>query len=162
MLSTNIDFMWLAEGRTIDHSTICGFRTKFRRELKQLFKQVFKIAMRAGLAKLETVALDATRVKANSSRHEKATAATITERMARLDQMIERMLVEAEQADAAEPGLYALPPIPYAGHSHVHCEHITPSNAKWHNYKRAQDLTTGQAADGECSPLHGAFPCSKS
>jgi transposase len=110
MLSTNIDFMWLAEGRTIDHSTICGFRTKFRRELKQLFKDVFKIAMKAGLAKLEAVALDATRVKANSSRHNTATAATITERMATLDEQIEQMLTEAEQADAEDPGLYG--PIP--------------------------------------------------
>ena len=110
MLASNIDFMWLAEGRTIDHSTICGFRTKFRRELKQLFKQLFTIAIKAGLANIETVALDATQVKANSSRHKTATAATITERMARLDQMIEHMLAEAEQADAEEPGLYG--PIP--------------------------------------------------
>jgi len=110
MLASNIDFMWLAEGRKIDHSTICGFRTKFRRELKQLFKQVFKIAMNAGLAKLETIALDATHVKANSSRHNTATAETITERLTRLDQMIEHMLVEAEQADAEDPGLYG--PIP--------------------------------------------------
>lgn len=110
MLAANIDFMWLAEGRTIDHSTICGFRTKFRRELKQLFKQLFTIAIKAGLANIETVALDATHVKANSSRHNTATAATITERLARLDQMIEQMLAEAEQADAEEPGLYG--PIP--------------------------------------------------
>ena len=26
----NIDFMWLAEGRGIDHSTFCEFRTKFK------------------------------------------------------------------------------------------------------------------------------------
>jgi len=110
MLTTNIDFMWLAEGRKIDHSTICGFRTKFRRELKQVFKRAFQIALRAGLAKLETVALDATRVKANSSRHNTATAATITERLAALDQQIEQMLQEAEQADAESPGLYG--PIP--------------------------------------------------
>ena len=110
MLAANIDFMWLAEGRTIDHSTICGFRTKFRRELKQLFKQVFTIAIKAGLANIETVALDATHVKANSSRHNTATAETITERMARLDQVIEQMLAEAELADAEEPGLYG--PIP--------------------------------------------------
>ena len=32
----------------------------------------------------------------------------------------------------------ALPPIPYAGHNHVHCEHTTPSNAKWHNYRRSR------------------------
>ena len=59
MLASNIDFMWLAEGRKIDHSTICGFRTKFRSELKQLFKQLFTIAVKAELANIETVALDA-------------------------------------------------------------------------------------------------------
>ena len=32
-----VDFMWLVEGRTIDHSTFCDFRTKFQRELKDLF-----------------------------------------------------------------------------------------------------------------------------
>ena len=110
MLATNIDFMWLAEGRKIDHSTICGFRTKFRTELKQLFKDVFKIAMQAGLASLETVALDATRVKANSSRHETATGATLSQRLADLDKQIEQMLAEAEEADAAEPGLYGVIP----------------------------------------------------
>ena len=26
----NVDFMWLAEGRIIDHTTICKFRTRFR------------------------------------------------------------------------------------------------------------------------------------
>ena len=31
-----VDFIWLVEGRTIDHSTFCGFRTKFKRELKGL------------------------------------------------------------------------------------------------------------------------------
>ncbi len=110
MLANNLDFMWLAEGRTIDHSTICGFRTKFESELKQLFRQVFQIALDTGLAKLETVALDATQVKANSSRHNTATAEAIKERLDRLDQMIERMFVEAEQADAEDPGLYG--PIP--------------------------------------------------
>jgi len=110
MLTTNIDFMWLAEGRKIDHSTICGFRTKFRRELKQVFKRAFQIALRAGLANLETVALDATRVKANSSRHNTATAATLSERLAEADAQIEQMLQEAEQADAESPGLYG--PIP--------------------------------------------------
>ena len=32
-----VDFRWLVEGRTIDHSTFCDFRTKFRREPKDLF-----------------------------------------------------------------------------------------------------------------------------
>ncbi len=134
MLTTNIDFMWLAEGRKIDHSTICKFRTQFKRELKQLFKDLFAVAMRAGLASLETVALDATRVKANSSRHETATAATLSERLAALDERIEQMLAEAEQADAAESGLYGVIPT----------DKLPPdlADAK----KRRQRLTTAIAA----------------
>ena len=32
-----VDLLWLVEGRTIDHSTFCDFRTKFQREHKDLF-----------------------------------------------------------------------------------------------------------------------------
>jgi len=51
-----IDFMWLVEGRTIDHSTFCDFRTKFKRELKDLFRQIGRVAMHLGLIRRQTVA----------------------------------------------------------------------------------------------------------
>ena len=70
----NIDFMWLAEGRTIDHDTLCKFRTKFKEPLKQLFKQIGRLAMRMGLIRLLEVAFDGTRVKANASRFHTWTA----------------------------------------------------------------------------------------
>lgn len=38
-----IDYMWLAEARTIDHSTFCKFRTDFGRELKDLFRQIGRL-----------------------------------------------------------------------------------------------------------------------
>ena len=47
-----IDFMWLVEGRTIDHSTFCDFRTKFKRELNDLFRQIGREAMHMGLLQL--------------------------------------------------------------------------------------------------------------
>lgn len=106
MLGTNLDFMWLASGRPVDHSTLCKFRTDHKRELKDLFRQVFRIALRAGLARLECVALDATRVQANSSRHRTATAGTLEVRLAALDEEVERMLAEAAEADAKAPGLF--------------------------------------------------------
>ena len=64
----NLDFMWLAEGRTIDHDTLCKFRTRFKGPLKRLFKDVGRLAMRMGLIRLVEVAFDGTRVKANASR----------------------------------------------------------------------------------------------
>jgi transposase len=64
----NIDFMWLAEGRKIDHTTLCKFRTKFKGPLKQLFKQLGRLAMEMGLMELVEVAFDGTRVRADASR----------------------------------------------------------------------------------------------
>ncbi len=105
MLGANLDFMWLAHGRSIDHATLCKFRTRFGEELKLLFRDIFRIALRAGLAKLECVALDATRVKADSSRHATASSATLEKRLAELDAQVEQMLQEAADADAADNDL---------------------------------------------------------
>ena len=101
-----IDFMWLAEGRTMDHSTFCDFRTRFKRELKDLFRQIGRVAMHLGLIRLNQVALDGTRVKANSSRHATASAKTLEQRLQALDEQIEKMLAEADQADQQDKDLF--------------------------------------------------------
>jgi len=44
----NLDFLWLVEGRTLDHDTICKFRVKFKEPLKELFKQINRVAMAMG------------------------------------------------------------------------------------------------------------------
>ncbi len=100
--TNHIDFLWLAEGRTIDHDTICTFRTKFKGPLKELFKQVGRVAMTMGLIRLMEVAFDGTRVKANASRFRTWTATKVTEALNELEAQIERMLGEAEAADASE------------------------------------------------------------
>lgn len=105
MTSHNVDFMWLVEGQNLDHSTICGFRKKFRKPLKSLFRQIGRIAMTMGLIRLNEVALDGTRTKANNGRHETLTAAGIEERLASLDKQLEQMLREADEADAKETHL---------------------------------------------------------
>lgn len=99
----NIDFMWLVEGRSIDHSTFCDFRTRFRQPLKGLFRRVCKIAMTMGLIRLGEVTLDGTRVKANNGRYQTLTAAKLEERLRALEEQLERMLLEADQADVADP-----------------------------------------------------------
>jgi len=102
-----LDFMWLAEKRSIDHSTFCKFRTRFHRELKDLFRQVGKIAIRLEMIRLNQVALDGTKVAANSSRHSTATAKTLEEKLAELDRQIEQMFEEAKAADERDHRLFA-------------------------------------------------------
>lgn len=101
-----IDFMWLAQGRKIDHSSFCQFRTDFAKELKDLFRQVGRVAMGMGMVRLNQVALDGTKIKANSSRQGTASAATIERRLAALDVQIERMLQEAGRADHRDAELF--------------------------------------------------------
>jgi transposase len=100
--ANNMDFLWLVEGRTIDHSTICIFRTTFKTELKKLFKDLGRLAMEMGLVRLVELAFDGTRVKANASRFHTWTADKVEEALKELEPAIEQMLKEADAADAAE------------------------------------------------------------
>lgn len=106
LIGHNFDFIWLVERRTIDHSTLSKFRKKFGKPLKSLFRQVCELAMAMGLARLNEVALDGTRVKANNDRFETLTAAKVQERLAAVDAQIDQMFREADETDAAEAKLF--------------------------------------------------------
>jgi transposase len=113
----NIDYMWLCERRTIDHTTICKFRTRFKQPLKELFRQLGKLAIQAGLVRLVEVALDGTRIKANASRCHTWTAERVEAALKELEKLFEEAMAATEQADAAgqcagaaEEGALPLPP----------------------------------------------------
>jgi transposase len=101
-----LDFLWLLSGRRLDHSTVCEFRKAFGEELKDVFRQVGRIAMSAGLLRLNQIGLDGTRVRANSSRHGTATAKTLQERLAALEEQIEEAFAAAALADQQEEDLF--------------------------------------------------------
>ena len=89
-------------GRRLDHTTLAKFRTKFRKPLKGLFRQIGRIAMTLGLIRLCEVAFDGTRVKANNSRHATRTAKTLEEKLAALDELFEQMMAELDTNDASQ------------------------------------------------------------
>jgi transposase len=101
-----LDFIWLCEGREIDHSTPAKFRVKFEHPLKGLFRQIGKVAIGMGLANLNQIALDGTVKRANNSRYATARRASLGEKLLALDEQIEKMLAEAGQADQKEDELY--------------------------------------------------------
>ena len=98
------DFIWLVEGRNIDHTTFANFRTKFREPLKDLFRQIGQIAMALGLIRLGEVGFDGTRVKANNSRHKTLTAKTLEEKLQALDALFEQMMAERQANDTQQAG----------------------------------------------------------
>jgi transposase len=102
----NLDFIWLVEGRSIDHTTFAKFRTEFKSELKDLFRQLGRVALSVGLVRLGEVGFDGTRVKANNSRYATRTAATLQENLTELDEQIEQLMAEVETADAVDAQLF--------------------------------------------------------
>lgn len=101
----NIDFMWLVQGHTPDHSTLSEFRTKFKKELKGLFRHLGHIALAAGFLELIDAGTDGTRVKANNSRYETWTAEKIAKALEALTARFEQQLVESQQTDRREKDL---------------------------------------------------------
>lgn len=67
-LQVRMDFRWLAEGRTIDHSTIAKFRTAHPDRLQEVFVQLGLIAQQMGHLTLVTLGYDGTRLRASNRR----------------------------------------------------------------------------------------------
>jgi transposase len=82
--------------------TISDFRKTHLDRLETLFVEVLKLCALAGLARVGTIALDGTKIKANASRHKAMSYDRMPEEEARLKQEIATILAEAESADATE------------------------------------------------------------
>src|SRR5947209_1004470 len=85
-----------------DFRTISDFRKTHLARLETLFVEVLKLCALAGLAKVGTIALDGTKVKANASRHKAMSYDRMKAEEERLRTEIADMLAEARAADDAE------------------------------------------------------------
>jgi transposase len=85
-----------------DFRTISEFRKIHLARLEALFVEVLKLCALAGLAKVGTIALDGTKVKANASRHKAMSYDRMKGEETRLKEEIAKLLADAEAADKAE------------------------------------------------------------
>jgi transposase len=85
-----------------DFRTISDFRKLHLARLEGLFVEVLKLCALAGLAKLGTLVLDGSKVKANASRHKAMSYERMQAEEQRLREEIAGLLAEAEATDAAE------------------------------------------------------------
>lgn len=107
-LRVRMDFRWLAEGRTIDHTTISEFRRRHSEELKDLFVQVCQVARELGLLRLEELGFDGTRVRANNRRRGTRTAEELRRERAELQARFQEFEEQAEREDAREEERFGL------------------------------------------------------
>lgn len=101
-----LDFLWLTEGRSIDHSTLAGFRVRFAEKLKGMFRQIGRLAIGLGMVNLNQVALDGTVKRANNSRYAVSRKENLEQKLAVLDQQVESLINESLATDRQEQELF--------------------------------------------------------
>jgi transposase len=105
-LHENVAFRVLAAGQFPNHRTICRFRERHLAEFESLFVQVVQIAQQAGLAKMGTIAVDGSKVKANASKHKAMSYERMQQEEKRLRREIRDLTKKARTQDAADDEKY--------------------------------------------------------
>ena len=98
----SIDFMWLVSGRTIDHTTLSEFRHKHGDQIKDIHRQMIRVAVDMGLAKLSELTIDGTRILADANRYKTWTVSRVEKMLAELDGQITKAMNELEFTDRIE------------------------------------------------------------
>jgi transposase len=101
--SRRIDLIWFLEGRRIDHSTFCRFRQRFAEQLPGFFDEMAKQAALGPKAGCD-VAVDGTRVRADSDRHGSRTAASLRRRLSEVAEKKGELLAEMDRLDGIDNG----------------------------------------------------------
>ena len=105
-LLVRLDFRWLAQGQTLDHSTLSNFRRQHGVELQQLFGQVVQIARQMGLVLFKQLGYDATRMRAHNRRSGTRTPAELQQERDELAARFQELEQQAATEDAREEELF--------------------------------------------------------
>ena len=104
-LKHSIDFMWLTSQRRIDHTTLSEFRRKNSAELRDIFKQMIKLAIDLKIANLAELCIDGTRVLADANRYKTWTSERLSKAIEQLDGQIAEALASLETNDSRDEDL---------------------------------------------------------
>ena len=102
----NLAFKYLAGMETPAFRTFIEFRQRHREDMKAVFMQTVHLARALGLARLGTVALDGSKVEANTSKHKAMSYGHMLKEEKRLKAEIEKLLQTAEVTDEHEDEAY--------------------------------------------------------
>lgn len=101
-----VAFVYLMGGGQPNYRTLARFRRENAVPSTALFQETVILALRLGLAQLGHVALDRTKLKANTSKHKAMRYGRMRQRAAQLAEEIARLVQQAEAQDLAEDQEY--------------------------------------------------------
>ena len=102
----NLSFKYLAGMATAVFRTFIEFRQRHRDDMEEVFMHTAQLARELGLARLGAVALDGSKVEANTSKHKAMSYGRMQEEEAKLKAEIEKLLETANAIDIQEDQEY--------------------------------------------------------
>ncbi|MDD4986362.1 MAG: IS1182 family transposase [Dehalococcoidales bacterium] len=102
----DVSFIYLAGGQKPDFRTLARFRRRNAKEIEKLFKETVLLCARLGMVNLGHVALDGTKLKANTSKHKAMSYGRMKQEEEKLKKQIEELMRQAETTDAEEDKTY--------------------------------------------------------
>ena len=96
---TDIAFRVIVGEDIPDFRRIAEFRKRHLKHMQPLFLEVLVLCREAGLLDVGRLSLDGTKVKANASRHKAMSYDRMTTEVTRLQEEIDQLLAQAEEAD---------------------------------------------------------------
>ncbi len=101
-LRWDLRLRYLAGGLLPDFRTLNRFRVRHREDFAELFVKTVRSARASGLATLGRVAIDGTKIRANTSRHKAMSHARLAKAEAKEGREIARILSEMDAVNASE------------------------------------------------------------
>lgn len=105
----NVGLIWLAGRNEPDHNTLWRFFSGNKKALRNVFKQVVRVAARAELIGVVLHAVDGTKIAAQASKRTGLHKADLEKALRKLDSSVEEMMSETGEAEKHEQGEYRLP-----------------------------------------------------
>ena len=154
-LHEGVAFQVLAAGNFPAHRTICDFRAFHLTELSALFVQVVQLGQACGLARLGTIAVDGTKIKANASRHKAMSYERMQKAELELKGQIDALLAKARAADQAEKNDPDLDIPAELTRREDRLAVISAARARLEERQRQADIERGRSADDDDGPPAG-------
>lgn len=151
-LHEDVAFRVLAANNYPAHRTICDFRAFHLEEFSALFVQVVKLARECGLAKLGTIAVDGTKIKANASRHKAMSYERMQHSEVEIQSQIEALLAKAKATDEAEKSAPELDIPAEIARRESRLEVIRAARERLEERQRAADAARGRAPGDDRKP----------
>jgi transposase len=151
-LHEDIAFRVLAASNFPAHRTIREFRALHLAEFTELFVQVVRLAREMGLAKLGTIAVDGTKIKANASRHKAMSYGRMQTAELELKAQITSLVQKAANADETEKNEPELDIPAEIARRQERLTAIAAAKARLEERQRLADSQRGRTPDDERRP----------